>query len=474
MTLPGPVLILGIPIAVAGVLQLLRRWTTLSAWLAAATAGLMGALVAWLPLSETRNLGLFQIAMGRSLFVLGRELVIQPVDGPAIAFLFFTAAGLFILAWRLLPHSNFFPVGLATVSLLSGALLVSQVVYAALLVEIAAILAVFPLHEGGKQRALGGLRFMTYTTLALPGLMVTQLLLDLYAIFPNDMGLLSTSAALLSISFAILLGAVPFQAWLSAVTDDGSPPVVTFLFTVNQGAIWFMLLAYLQTYVWLGEQAAFGPLFTALGLLMMVMGGLLAASQRHLGRLVGYATVVDNGAMLLALGTQQTAGIALAAIILMARPLSLGLMTLGLAGLRRLGHGDDSREALTGAVWHAPWRTAAFLVGGIALAGFPLSLGFTARWGLYRLVAEIGVFQAALALAGSAGVMLGLVAVIRVLLAPSVHEESVAPLPLLSEDRVVMVLIVILIVVTLALGIFPQSISRVALSMAQGYTFFAP
>jgi hypothetical protein len=42
---------------------------------------------------------------------MGRELVIKPVDQLPLAFIFLTAAGLFVIAWRLLPHSNFSPLG---------------------------------------------------------------------------------------------------------------------------------------------------------------------------------------------------------------------------------------------------------------------------------------------------------------------------------------------------------------------------
>ncbi|MGC9332548.1 MAG: proton-conducting transporter membrane subunit [Anaerolineae bacterium] len=482
MTLPGPILIIGIPLAVAVVLQILRRWTVVTAWLGATTAALVGAGVAWLPLEETWGLGWFggfEVELGRPLVILGRSLIVNPVDRLGLAFIFFTTAGLFLVAWRLLPHSNFFPIGLTTVAFLSGALMVEQVVYAALLVEMAAILTVFPLHEPlseatvgwrSGRSASGGLRYMAYATLALPGLMVTQLLLDLFVIFPNDTGLLNTSAVLLSLSFAILFGAVPFQSWLSAVARDGSPPVVTFIFTVNLGAVWFMLLDYLQTYGWLGRQATLGTVFTVLGLLMMALGGILAASQRRLGRLVGYATVVDNGAMLLALGTEQVEGIALAAMMLMARPLSLGLMTLGLQGLRGYGAGDDSREAVQGAGWRSPWRAAAFLVGGISLAGFPISLSFAARWGLYRLVASQQLFMALLALAGSGGVMLGLVGAVRALLTPDTQQN--AQRITIVEDPVVLTLILLLIGATVALGFFPQEASRLGLQMAEWYTIF--
>ncbi|HQE92455.1 MAG TPA: proton-conducting transporter membrane subunit [Anaerolineae bacterium] len=473
MTIPAPLVLIGAPLAMAVVLQLLRRWTMFMALLATLTTLFCGLLVSFPPLLDILSSGAWQIALEEPLSILGRVVVVEPADRLPLTFIFITAAILFVIAWRLLPHSNFFPVGLMMVAMLAGALMVKQVVYTALLVEMAAILAVFPLHEpvGAHygRHTKGGARYIVYMTLALPGLMVTQLLLDLFAIFPNDTTYLQAATILLGLSFAILLGAVPFQTWLSTVATNGSPPVVTFLFTVNLGTVWFMLLAYLESYAWLVTQASFAPLFTTVGLLMMVIGGLLAASQRHLGRLVGYATLVDNGAMFVALGTWQVSGVTLAVMLLLARPLALGLMTMGLDGLRRLGSGDDAVETLAGAAWRAPWRTMAFVVGGIALAGFPLSLSFAAHWGLYRVLSAASVFQAVLALAGCAGVMMGVLGVGRVLLAPLPQNASREHSP---EDPVVLILIVLLIGATLLSGIFPQSISRIVAEMATGFTFF--
>jgi len=112
----------------------------------------------------------------------------------------------------------------------------------------------------------------------------------------------------------------------------------------------------------------------------------------------------------------------------------------------------------------------AFLVGGVAMAGFPLSLGFSARWGLYRLMVEEDLFQAMLALAGSAGVMMGVIAAIRTLLAPAPKRDSGK----LAEDNVVLFLILLLSCLTFGLGLFPQWVSHVALRMAEEFTFFAP
>ncbi|HOT90009.1 MAG TPA: proton-conducting transporter membrane subunit [Anaerolineae bacterium] len=473
MTIPGPLVLIGVPLAMAAVLQLLRRWTALMALLAMLTALFCGLLVSFVPLHETIPSDTLRIAMEQPLNILGRVLVIEPVDRLPLTFIFLTAAMLFVIAWRLLPHSNFFPTGLAMVALLAGALLVKQVVYTALLLELAAVLAIIPLYEPvgdqGVRHAKGGAQYIAYVTLSLPGLMVTQLLLELFAIFPNDTGLLQAATVLLGLSFAILLGAVPFQAWLSTVATDGSPPVVTFLFTVNLGTVWFVLLAFLESYSWLGAQASFGTLFTTIGLLMMVGGGLLAASQRRLGRLAGYATLVDNGAMLVALGTRHVSGVALAVMLLLARPLALGLMTLGVDGLRRLGSGDDTVETLAGAARRAPWRALALLVGGMAMAGFPFSLNFAAHWGLYRVISATNIFQAVVALAGCAGVMMGVIGVVRVLLAPLPKSATQVRS---REDPVVLVLIIVLMGVALLLGVFPQSVSHLVLQMAEGFTFF--
>jgi formate hydrogenlyase subunit 3/multisubunit Na+/H+ antiporter MnhD subunit len=479
VNVPGSVFIIGLLLSFAVLLELLRPFTGVMAWLAAIVSGGIGALVAVVPLDQAVTLGPITVTLGQPLVFLGRVVVLEPADRLPLMMITFTATMLFLIGWRLLPHSNFFAVGLATLALLSGVLMVEQVVYAALLMEMAAILTVFPLHEpivdddgsryGGSAR--GGMQYMAYATLALPGLMVTQLFLEQYAIFPGDLSLLRSATVLLGLSFAMLLGAVPFQAWLSSVATDGSPPVVTFLFTVNLGTTWFLLLTYLETYSWLGDQVAFGSLFTTVGLIMMVAGGVLAAAQDRLGRLVGYATLVDNGAMFLALGTRSVSGLALTILMLMARPLALGLMTLGLDGLRRLKGGDDRLAEMAGVAWRVPWRTLAFVLGGIAMAGFPVSLGFAARWGLYRLLAEANQFQAILGLLGSAGVMMGLVNATRALLSPAQRRDQTQEFK--RDDPVVLVLILVLLTATVVLGIFPQAASEIAVEMAAAFTFFA-
>ena len=182
----GPLLLLILPLAMAGIVYILLRWTAASAVLAVGAALALGFAVVTLPLDQPVHFwGDRHIAMGETVTFFGRELVLEQDDRLAMAFLFFTSASVFFLAWRFAPHSLLLPMGLALLSLLSGALLIRPLIYAALLIEIAAALSVFALQAEGWLPTRGGLRYLTFTTLALPGLLVTHWLLERYTLTPD-------------------------------------------------------------------------------------------------------------------------------------------------------------------------------------------------------------------------------------------------------------------------------------------------
>ncbi|RLC58426.1 MAG: hypothetical protein DRI80_13830 [Chloroflexota bacterium] len=471
----GPLLLLIIPLAMAGIVYILLRWASLSALLAIGTALALGVAVVALPLDQpVRFWGDRQIAMGEPVTFFGRELVLEQADRVAMAFMFFTAAGLFILAWRVAPHSLLFPMGLGLLSLLSGALLIRPLIYAALLIEIAAALSVFALQAEGQASSRGGLRYLTFTTLALPGLLVTHWLLERYALTPDETGLLSTAATLLTISFALLLGVVPFHTWVPAVAGDSVPLGGTFVLTVGNGAVWFLLLDFLETYPWLSNHPRFGSLVLTAGLVTVVTGGLLAPAQRRLGPLVGYGALVDTGGALIALGMNSRPGLTLVFLSLLMRPFGLGLMATGLSGLRSRNGGDDSFDALRGLGWKAPWSTAALIFGGLSVAGLPVSAGFTWRWALYRALAPSSPGSALFLLLAGAGVMIGVWRGLSILLVRPRSPEGSNPSQDTSEGWLMAMVVAVAILACIGIGLFPQVLAPLAARLAEAYTFFAP
>ncbi len=473
----GPLLLLIIPLVMAGIVYILLRWASLSALLAVGTALALGIAVVTLPLDQPVQVyfwGERQIAMGEAVRFLGRELVLDQADRMAMAILFLTAAGLFFLAWRVTSHSLLFPMGLGLLSLLSGALLIRPLIYAALLIEIAAALSIFALQAEGQSPTRGGLRYLTFTTLALPGVLVTHWLLDRYVLTPDEVGLLNTAAALLAVSFALLLGVVPFHTWVPAVAGDSVPLAGTFVLTIGNGAAWFLLLDFLETYPWLNTHPYFGSLFSTAGLAMIVVGGLLAPSQRRLGPLMGYGALVDSGGALIALGMHSRLGLTLVLLSLLVRPFGLALMATGLSGLRARNGDDDNCDALRGLGWKAPWSTAVLIFGGLSVAGLPVSAGFIWRWSLCRALMPSSPGSALLLLLAGVGVMVGVWRGLSALLArPRLPEGDISPRAI-SEGWLMAVVVVVAILACVGVGLFPQVLAPLAARLAETYTFFAP
>jgi len=471
----GPLLLLILPLAVAGIVYILLRWTSLPALLAVGTSLALGWAVVTLPMDQPVHVwGGRQIAMGEAVTFFGRELVLEQADRMAMAFMFFASAGIFFLAWRFAPRSLLIPMGLALLSLLSGALLIRPLIYAALLVEIAAALSVFALQAEGGTIARGGLRYLTFTTLALPGLLITHWLMDRYALTPDETGLLAAAASLLALSFALLLGVVPFHTWVPAVVSDSVPLAGTFVLTIGNGAVWFLLFDFLETYPWLSSHPRFESLVFIAGFGMVVVGGLFAPAQRRLGPLVGYAALVDSGAALIALGLNSKLGLTLSLLSFLVRPFGLGLMAAGLSGLRACSGGDDDVDVLRGLGWRAPWSTAALVFGGLSMAGLPVSAGFVWRWALYRALAPSSPSSVLFLLLAGLGVMVGVWrGLSSLLMRPgAIKDRSVVSTP--HDNWLTAVVVVVAILGCVGVGLFPQVVAPIAAQLAETYTFLSP
>lgn len=471
----GALLLLILPLVMAGVVYSLLRWTSLSALLSAGTALVLGIAAVALPLDQPVRLwGGRQITMGEAMTFLGREVVLEQADRVAMGILFFTAAGIFFLAWRFTSHSLIFPMGLGLLSLLSGALLIRPIIYAALLIEIAAALSIFALQSEKGPPTRGGLRYLTFTTLALPGLLVTHWLMERYALTPDETELLGVAAVLLAVSFALLLGVVPFHTWVSALAGDGVPLASAFVLTIGNGTIWFLLLDFLEAYPWLSGHPRFGLIVSTAGLAMVIIGALLASAQRRLGPLMGYGALVDSGAALLALAMNSELGLTLVILSLLVRPFGLALMAAGSSGLRER-NGDDSFDALCGLGWRMPWSTAAFVFGGLSVAGLPLGAGFIWRWSLCRASASSDPSTVLYLLLAGVGVMTGVWRGLAALLARPRSPKDRSVFSLRSSEGLLTAMVVVVVIgLGVCAGLFPQYLAPLAARLAETYTFYTP
>jgi len=483
----GPLLLVSLPLLVAPLIWLLRRWAALAALLSAGTSLLLALMSWYLPLDEPVPFWGREVALGESVSVLGREMVMSDANRLALVLIFLIAAGLFTFAWRVSQGWTFYPLAMAVLGVLSGALLIESHIYAVLFLQIAAALCVFLIQGGQIGSTRGALRFLTFVTLAIAPILVTSWYLGRYEWTPDDTSLLDTSVLLFAFGFAILLGVVPFHTWVPAVSQDAPPLVSTFILGIFYAVVWFILLDLIESYQWLAAHPDFRTALSYSGYMMIGLGALMASVQRRLGHLMGYAALADMGAAQVALGLGTPAGLTAALSALGARAIGLAVMAMGVSVIRHRAQGDDF-DKLVGWGRHVPWSAAALVVGGLSLAGLPPGAGFAVRWSITRLVARESTAGAIFLLLAAMAVGIGVVRALQALFrepAPDyVGSEIVAEIEAKSkegevqepperEPRLASAIIIVGLGLCLALGLWPQLHMGIIKQVTEGYTFLS-
>ena len=475
----GPLFLIVLPLALAPVVYLLRRWALLAASLASATALVIARLCLSLPLDRPVSVLGWEVALGEPMVVLGREFALELAGCATLGFIYLIAAIAFLFAWRVSQGGLFFSLGLIILSLLGAAAMIRHFLFAVLFLWIASIIGVF-IIQGDRQRpslrlgsgqatgpfdrrrpelaeglrtslragpGRGALRYLVMVSLAIPPLLITPWLIDLQAVNPDNLVLLRYAAVLLATGFAILLAVAPFHGWASAVAADAPPVVAAFVLTVTNAVVLLLMLSLLQSYPWLSEDPQVFSLLRMGGLLMAAVGGLLAFAQRDFGRLMGYAVLSDMGCTLVALGTASPAALTAALLQVTHRSVGLMLTAMGLAVMRHRA-GSDSFADLAGVARRSPISTTGLVLGGLSLAGMPLTAGFPSRWAIYHLLSAPGL-PLAMLLSG-AGVAFGYLRGLSTLLSPSTEPK------VKREPFIASLIILGMIILCLGLGLSPH------------------
>jgi len=445
----GPLILIAVPLAAAMLTFVLRPWRTVTA-LVAALALLAAAVWA------------LQTPLDEPQVVLGRTIVLSSGDRIGIAFLFIVSAAIFVGARLASPGWSYYSIALLIVAALAAALIIRpplneiylSFAYSALCLAIASALCVFPLQGERPGVTSAALRFITLITLALPALLLADWSLGQLTQSPDSPQLIETTVRLVMLGFALLLAVVPFHAWVPIVAGEAPPLSTTLVLNVLFGAVWILLLDVMNENALIGNDPRVLESLRTAGLLMAAFGGLLTWAQHELGRLLGYAALADTGAILFAVGTGSSAGLASALVLVIGRAAGIGLMSIGMAMVRERQK-DDSFAALTGLVWKLPWASLAVVAGGLSLSGVPPLASFAGRWGVAQQAAGIDPRAAALLLAAGVSVAVGVLRGLREILSPLPQTDP----PVARERRREVILIVAALALCLFVGLFPGAFS---------------
>ena len=465
--IPGPFIVLVLPLLAAALVFLVRRWALPAAILSAAMTGALAILCLRLPLDRSAFVLGQEVAFGRPVVILGRGLQLEPASQAWLAFGFALAAILFLVAGRVSQGHSFFPISLTVLSLYALIALLQSLTLALIVFAISTTLVVFIIRRERTDSVRGAQRYLVVVLLAVPLVMSAIWMVDQSALEPARAGLARTALLPAALGFGLLLAAIPFSMWLPALTADAPPLVSAFVLTISQGMAIYLMMAFVNSNPAIGNVPAVPAVAQLVGLLMAAAGGLMAAVQRDWGRLFGYAALSSLGYFLLAWGTGSSYSLTLALLHMLNRAAAIALMAAALAVLRQRAASDDFRK-LHGVAHRLPAVTGGLVLGGLALAGFPFTAGFPTHWAVSRAITSgewawvevVPAWSAGLILlAGSVGIAIGVLRGLDAMLG----DEPRLDVP--SQPRIASALILLLAGLATVIGLYPQLFLGLAQAM---------
>ena len=309
--------------------------------------------------------------------------------------------------------------------------------------------SVFPIQVGVTGEALGSLRSILPPILATPFVLLAAWKMEQLPLNPQDIHLAAGGAQLLGVGLLILLAPVPFHSAQPQLAKTSPPITMALTILLYQTLALYLYFQATSSYPLLFGSTALNVWLTSTATITLVWGGVAAAAASHPGRLLGYAMLHDWGLILLLLAGSDDRSRPMVVSLFALRILSTMTAAAGLAQMRQAA-GSLEPDSLHGVGARMPWSTAAFLLGSLGLAGFPLTAGFSGHWSAVQALAEGDWRFAAIVLIASGSVIFGFVRMVGIFFG---HLDN----PLLPRERPLgVVFSVIAILLVTGMAIVPQ------------------
>jgi NADH-quinone oxidoreductase subunit N len=192
------------------------------------------------------------------------------------------------------------------------------------------------------------------------------------------------------VGFAFKVSSVPFHQWTPDVYE-GAPAAVTAYMSITVKAAAFAALARMLVEAFGDAVPRLHELFWVLAALTILLGNVMATIQHNLKRLLAYSSVAHAGYLLVgfAAGTVESYGAVLFYL------LGYVFMNLGafavLVALATGGHDCEEIEDLAGLARGRPAMAALLTLFAVSLAGIPGTVGFAAKFFLFKAAIDAGL-----------------------------------------------------------------------------------
>jgi NADH:ubiquinone oxidoreductase subunit 2 (subunit N) len=442
------------------------RWT---AGLAVLLSLLLALASSVIPLGAPWTILGRAVPVSDAYFFLGRSFVFQSGLRPVILFLHLGAAALMAGSMAVSPNRKVIPVILLVQCLISAALFIQPVLYAAFFLFLCVILLSLLLSDASHPSPRGAVRWISYSVLGTIFLLLAGTGISLYSSLPSDSSNFEPLLVELCLGFALLLSFPPFHFWLPEVADDSPPYSVSIVLALYVGGVILLMLRFLDEFSWLGQSSVVYLVFLIAGSGMCLVGSSLSLLQNRLGRCVGYLSLSNLGVIFLALSITGPIGVKSGLVLLAVRGLSLLVWGVSFH-LLRPKQASDHISDLRGRAFSNPVAFSAALISGLSLVGLPGLFSFPPFWVVLRNItdpAHPGSPAALPQLAILFSMAAGVISLLR--FARPMMQVPLALSLTRGEGRILRILLLMAIALILLLGVFPQIITPWAANAAGAF-----
>jgi NADH-quinone oxidoreductase subunit N len=194
--------------------------------------------------------------------------------------------------------------------------------------------------------------------------------------------LLFLGLGLLAVGLLFKIGAAPFHSWIPDVYQGAPTPITAFMAAATKVAAFGALLrVFYVAFGGLGWD--WRPVAWGVAILTMLVGSIFAITQTDVKRMLAYSSVAHAGFILVGVIALNRSGLSGSLFYLAA----YGLTTIGAFGILTLVRDPDG-EATHLSRWaglgrQSPLVAGVFALFLLALAGIPLTSGFTGKFAVF-------------------------------------------------------------------------------------------
>ncbi|WP_419848969.1 NADH-quinone oxidoreductase subunit N [Candidatus Poriferisocius sp.] len=274
----------------------------------------------------------------------------------------------------------------------------------------------------------------------------------------SDNGLLLAGMGMLLVGFGFKVAAVPFHAWTPDVYQGAPSPVVSYM-AAGVKAAGFAALLRVFFGGFLGVADDWQPVVFGLAIASLAVGSLLAIVQTDVKRILAYSSISHAGFILVGVQAATDDGVASVLFYLAAyAAMAIGSFAV-ITVVSSPGDEGTGIDNLRGLAARRPLLATAFTVLLLSQAGIPFTAGFWAKFEVITAAVDARSFW--LAVIAMLAAVVAAFLYLRIVVAMFL-EAADPDAPRLRIPRGPAVAVAIVVLFTLAFGIYPEPLLNLA------------